>query len=66
MAMYALAVTPLICRLKNECPETSQVWFADDATRTAATSCENLSGGETSFQRVPSLDIFLMLLKRTW
>ena len=32
MAMYAaLAVIPLICRLHTAVPETSQVWFADDA-----------------------------------
>ena len=32
MAMYALAVTPLIDQLKASCPEVRQVWYADDAT----------------------------------
>ncbi len=32
MAMYALAVTPLIHRLREETPDAKQVWFADDAT----------------------------------
>ncbi len=30
MAMYAIAITPLIYHLEDE--ETKQVWFADDAT----------------------------------
>ena len=32
MAMYALAVTPLIRSLRRCQPNVSQVWFADDAT----------------------------------
>ena len=32
MAMYALAATPLICRLKDMKSDVKQVWFADDAT----------------------------------
>lgn len=32
MAMYALAVTPLIKRLRSEEPNVKQVWFADDST----------------------------------
>ena len=32
MGMYALAVTPLICKLRETKPEVKQVWFADDAT----------------------------------
>ena len=32
MAMYTLAVTPLIDQLKASCPEVRQVWYADDAT----------------------------------
>ena len=40
MAMYALAITPLIRKL-NEChPETKQVWYNDDAT--GAGTCINL------------------------
>ena len=30
MAMYAIAITPLIRSLEED--ETKQVWFADDAT----------------------------------
>ena len=37
MAMYALAITPLIDRLRARCPEVYQAWYADDATG-AATS----------------------------
>ena len=40
MAMYALAVVPLIHKLKNNSLDVKQVWFADDAT--GAGSCENL------------------------
>ena len=40
MAMYALALTPLIHQLKNACPCVQQVQFADDAT--GASSCTNL------------------------
>jgi len=32
MAMYALAVTPLIQALHHCQPNISQVWYADDAT----------------------------------
>ena len=32
MAMYALAITPLIKRLKEQVPTASQVWFADDSS----------------------------------
>ena len=32
MAMYALAATPLISRLKEIKSDVKQVWFADDAT----------------------------------
>ena len=32
MAMYAVAVTPLIKHLRQSQPDVSQVWFADDAT----------------------------------
>ena len=40
MAMYALAVVPLIHKLRNNSLDVKQVWFADDAT--GAGSCENL------------------------
>ena len=32
MAMYALAVTPLIRKLRSEEPTVKQVWFADDSS----------------------------------
>jgi len=38
MGMYALAVVPLIHRLRNEVPDTSQVWFADDASAVGSLS----------------------------
>ena len=40
MAMYALAIVPLIHKLRNNSPEVKQVWYADDAT--GAGSCEGL------------------------
>ena len=40
MAMYALAITPLIQQLRTRNPEASQVWFADDAT--CAGTCTQL------------------------
>ncbi len=40
MAMYALAVRPLIDRLQSHCPNVKQVWYADDAT--SAASCSEL------------------------
>ena len=40
MAMYALAVVPLIDKFKNICPNVKQVWYADDAT--GAGSCDEL------------------------
>ena len=32
MAMYAIAITPLITKLKERCPNVKQAWYADDAT----------------------------------
>ena len=40
MAMYALAITPLIHQLSTKSPDVSQVWFADDAI--SAASCAQL------------------------
>ena len=40
MAMYALAITPLIHQLSSRCSGVQQVWFADDAT--GASTCTNL------------------------
>ena len=35
MAMYALAISPLITNLHNLCEDAKQVWFADDASAAA-------------------------------
>ena len=35
MAMYALAITPLINELHHQCPDAALIWFADDSTATA-------------------------------
>ena len=40
MAMYALAVKPLIGKLKLDSPNVKQVWYADDAS--GAGTCEDL------------------------
>ena len=40
IAIYTLAVKPLICQLKQDVPEVKQVWYADDAT--GAGSCSKL------------------------
>jgi len=40
MAMYALAILPLIHKLKNISPDVKQVRYADDAT--GAGTCEGL------------------------
>ena len=40
LAMYALAIVPLIHKLKINAPDVKQVWYADDAT--CAGSCEKL------------------------
>ena len=41
MAMYALAISPLINKLKQLYPNVKQVWYADDAT--GATTCTRLN-----------------------
>ncbi len=40
MAMYAIAVTPLIDQLRTSCPGVHQAWYVDDAT--AASTCRSL------------------------
>ena len=40
MAMYALAIKPLIGKLKSDAPNVKQVWYADDAT--GAGTCDDL------------------------
>ena len=41
MAMYALAITPLIDQLRASCPEVHQAWYANDAT--GASTCRGLT-----------------------
>ena len=48
MAMYALAVTPLIGKLKSDAPNVKQVWYADDAT--GAGTCDDLRAFWDSLQ----------------
>ena len=38
MAMYALAIVPLIRHLRTTVPDVSQAWFADDATAVGSLS----------------------------
>ena len=40
MAIYALAVKPLIAKIQSDVPSMRQVWYANDAT--GARSCEDL------------------------
>ena len=40
MAMYAIAITPLIMKLKESRPNVKQAWYADDAT--GASTCSSL------------------------
>ena len=40
MAIYALAIAPLIRQLKDSCPEVYQAWYANNAT--GASSCTKL------------------------
>ena len=40
MAMYALAIKPLIDKLRAGCPDVHQAWYADDAT--GASTCTGL------------------------
>ena len=42
MAMYALAIRPLIDRLQSLSPTVKQVWYADDTTAFAAVFTELL------------------------
>ena len=48
MAMYALAVRPLIGKLKSDAPRVKQVWYADDAT--GAGTCDDLKKWWDSLQ----------------
>ena len=48
MAMYALAVWPVIGKLKSDAPRVKQAWYADDAT--GAGTCDDLKKWWDSLQ----------------
>ena len=53
MSMYALATTPLIDTLRDNCQDIHQVWYADDAT--CASTCLNLKHGWDELSKVGPL-----------
>ena len=55
MAMYALAIAPLVKECAND---STQVWYADNASAGGTVSGVSL-GGKSLLNIVPSLDIFL-------
>ena len=61
MAMYTLAITPLIHQLRSSCPCVQQVWFAYDAT--GASTCYNLKSGINSHSPLATTS---MLPRLTW
>ena len=58
MAMYALAVLPLIRHLRTTVPDVSQAWFADDATAVGSLS-NFFPGGSISLL----LDLIMVILQ---
>ena len=57
MAMYTLAISPLIDQFRTRCPNIQQVWFADDAS--GAASCSNLrSWWDTLSSRGPAFGYY--------
>ena len=60
MAMYALAVTPLISKLHRNIPSYKQVWYADDST--AAGSHKTLRSGG---MRSPPLALVMVISQTT-
>ena len=62
MAMYALAVKPLIEKLQYDAPAVKQVWYADDAT--GAGTCDDLRTFWNSYRyMVLAMDTFPMVQK---
>ena len=55
MAMYALAIVPLIHKLRHSSPDVKQAWYADDAT--GAGSCEKLITLPTHNQMLVSTSV---------
>ena len=53
MAMYALAIVPLVHKLKINAPDVKQVWYADGAI--GAGSCEKLRQRWDNVERSGSL-----------
>ena len=63
MAMYALAVVPLIKRLHMAVPSVQQVWYADDATSNShvyiyGKECKLIWLATNYFQEKPSIWLF--------
>ena len=65
MAMYTLAISPLIHQLRDNCPGVQQVWFADDATVPLPAQTSN-PGGTISHPVVWLLDTTPMHRRLTW
>ena len=61
MAMYSLAITPLIRKLNENHPQAKQVWYADDAT--AAGSCNNLKNW---LNCITTLSLHIVLLRTAY
>ena len=55
MAIYDLAIIPLIDQLKASCPEVHQIWYADDATGAPGADPGFLDGG---FERAKRAENF--------
>jgi hypothetical protein len=63
MAMYALAVRPLIDSLQSNSPTVKQVWYTDDAT--GAASCSELRAWWDDLNMGKVLDIIRMQARHT-
>ena len=59
MAMYAVAITPLIHQLEGD--GIKQAWYADNTTAGGSLKRLNYSGGTTLFNWVQIMVIFQML-----
>ena len=70
MALYALAISPLIDQLRARCPAVHQAWYADDAT--GASTCRKLrqwwnelSTSGPSFGYYPNASKTYLVVKET-
>ncbi len=57
MQMYAIAIIPLINKLRDALKDVSQIWYADDACASGRID-QLLTGGDLLQWKVPSLVIF--------